>query len=47
MRVASPGHHHGGMRRGEIYLPPCDEDQVLMATTGGEPGDRAAAEVWR
>jgi len=25
--VAGPGSHHGGTGRGEIHLPPCDEDQ--------------------
>ena len=38
--VAGPGRHHDGTRQGEIHLPPCNEDQVLMATAGGEPGTR-------
>jgi len=45
--VAGPGRHHGGMGQGEIHLPPCDEDQVLMATAGGELGDEAAAAAWQ
>jgi len=45
--VAGPGRHHGGTGRGEIHLPPCDEDQVLIVTAGGKPGDEAAAATWR
>jgi len=46
-RVAGPGRHHGSTGQGEIHLPPCDEDQVLMATAGGEPRDEAATATWR
>ena len=46
-RVASPSRHHDGTGRGEIHLLPCDDDQVLMATAGGEPEDEAAAATWR
>jgi len=46
-RVAGLGRHHGGTGRGEIHLPPCDEDQVLMVPASGEPGDEAAAATWR
>jgi len=45
--VAGPGRHHGGMGRGDIHLPPCDEDQVLMAPVGGKPEDEAAAAAWQ
>jgi len=41
--VAGPGCHHGSTGQDEIHLPPCDEDQVLMATAGGEPKGEAAA----
>jgi len=46
-RVAGPSRHHGDTGWGEIHLPQCDEDQVLMATAGGEPGDEAAAGTWQ
>jgi len=45
--VAGPGRHHGSMGQGEIHVPPCDEDQVSMATAGGEPGDEAAVAAWQ